>query len=84
MRADLGHVALVDLEHEIDAVLVELDDLGLDRGGEAAAAAIEVEDALDVGLDPRLRCRRCAAAAELRSSRCLVVDVVVALEGQRD
>ena len=29
-RADLGEVALVDLEHDVDAVLVELDDLGLD------------------------------------------------------
>ena len=43
--------ALVDLEHEIHAVLLELDDLGLDGGGEAALAAIDVEDALHVGLD---------------------------------
>ena len=50
-RADLGEVALVDLEHDIDAVLVELDDLGLDAGGEAALAAIQLEDPVDVGAD---------------------------------
>ena len=48
-RADLGEVAFVDLEHDIDAVLVELDDLGLDARREAALAAIEFEDPVDVG-----------------------------------
>ena len=41
----------MDLEHNVDAVLVQLDDLGLHRGGEAAAAGIGVQDALAVGLD---------------------------------
>ena len=40
---------LADLEDDVDAVLVELDDLGLDRGGEAALAAIELDDPGDVG-----------------------------------
>ena len=48
-RADLGEFALVDLEHDVDAVLVELDDLRLDAGGEAALAAIELDDPRDVG-----------------------------------
>ena len=48
-RADLGEVAFVDFEHDVDAVLVELDDLGLDARGEAALAAIELEDPVDVG-----------------------------------
>ena len=52
MPADAGARALVDLEHEVDAVLVELDDLGLDPGGVAAVAAVELEDAADGVLDP--------------------------------
>ena len=47
---DLGGAALVDLEHEVHAILLELDDLGLDGGREAALAAVDVEDALHVGL----------------------------------
>src|SRR5205814_10243368 len=49
------HVAFVDLEDEVDAALLELDDLGLDRGVVAAAAAIDGEDTLDVGLHTRAR-----------------------------
>ena len=52
-RADLREVALVNFEHDIDAVLVELDDLGLDAGGEAALAAIKLDDPVDVGADRR-------------------------------
>ena len=48
-RPDLGQVAFVDFEHDVDAVLVELDDLGLDARGEAALAAIKLEDPVDVG-----------------------------------
>ena len=47
---DLGRLALGDLEHEVHAVAVQLDDLGLHRGGEPALPAIDVEDALHVGL----------------------------------
>ena len=51
--ADAGFRPLVDLEHHIDAVLVELDDLRLDRGGVAALAAIELDDPGDVGAGAR-------------------------------
>ena len=44
---------LVDLEHDVDAVLVELDDLRLDAGGVAALAAIELDDPGDVGAGAR-------------------------------
>ena len=50
MRLTSVVVALVDLEHHVDAVLVEPDDLRLDGRGEAAALGVEVEDALPVGL----------------------------------
>ena len=49
--ADARARALVDLEHHIDAVLVELDDLRLDPGGVAALAPIELDDPGDVGAD---------------------------------
>ena len=50
--ADTGNRAFVDLEHQVDPVLVELDDLGLDLGGIAAVAAVELEDAADGVLHP--------------------------------
>ena len=48
-RADLGLVALVDFEHQVDAVLVELDNLGFDRRGEAALPLVELDNPIDVG-----------------------------------
>ena len=50
-RADLGQIAFVDLEHHVDAVLVELDDLGVDAGGKTALTAVKLKDAVDVGTD---------------------------------
>jgi hypothetical protein len=50
--AHAGRRALVDLEDQIDAVLRQLDDLGLDRRGEPFVTPIEVEDALHIGLHP--------------------------------
>jgi hypothetical protein len=47
--ADLRLGAFIDFEDQVDAVLVELDDLRLDARGESALAAIELEDAIDVG-----------------------------------
>ncbi len=41
--------ALVDLEDDVDAILLELDHLRIDGRGEAALAAIELDDAGDVG-----------------------------------
>src|SRR5205823_334629 len=49
--SDLGEVALVDLEHHVDAILVELDDLRFDTRGESALAAVEFKDPIDVGAD---------------------------------
>ena len=39
----------MDLEHDIDAVLVELDDLGFDPRCKPALAAIKLEDPVHVG-----------------------------------
>ena len=43
--------ALDDLEGDVDAVLRQLDDLGLDGRREAAVAVIDLQQALHVGLD---------------------------------
>ena len=51
--ADLRLRPFVDLEHHIDAVLVELDHLGIDGRGEAALPLVEFDDARDVGADLR-------------------------------
>src|SRR5690606_22867421 len=40
--------SLLDLEHEIHAVLVKLDDLRLDHGREPALAPVDVENALRI------------------------------------
>ena len=44
--------ALIDLEDQVDAILIELDDLGIDRRAEAAVPAIQLLNTLDVVLDP--------------------------------
>src|SRR6185437_4746340 len=38
---------------DVDAVLIELDDLGVDARSETALAAVQVEDPVDVGADGR-------------------------------
>ncbi len=77
---DLGRPALGDLEHEIDAVLLELDDFRLDRRGEAALAAIDVEDALHVGLRAGAGEHRARLELDLGGQRRRI-DLAVALEG---
>src|SRR3546814_5871371 len=47
--ADLRFRPFADLEHHIDAVLVELNHLGIDARGEATLALVEFDDARDVG-----------------------------------
>ena len=47
---DLRLPAFVDLEHEVDAVLRQLDDLRFDARGESTLTAIDVEDTLHVRL----------------------------------
>src|SRR5215207_681070 len=77
--ADLGLVALVDLEHEVDAVLLEVDHLRLDLSGEAALALVKLDDPLDVG--PDLRPSEDFAGLELDLGKDLVVlDALVALK----
>ena len=52
---DAGFLAFLDLEYEIDAVVRQLDDLRIDRDVETAAAVIDLDNALHVGLDRRPR-----------------------------
>ena len=78
-RTDLGEVALVNLEHHIDAVLVELDDLRFDAGREASLPAIELKDPVDIGADRRAG--EDLARRELDLRRDLVVlEALVALQ----
>src|SRR3546814_7241767 len=72
--------SLVELEGEVDAVLLELDDLRLDGRREAAGAAVDFQDALGVAL--HLGAREDHARAQLDLLRQgVVVDAIVALEG---
>ncbi len=75
-----GDVAFVDLEHEIDAALVELDDLGFDRGVVAAAASIDRQDALDVGLHARAGEDLARLGLHL-VAQLVVLDLAVTFEG---
>lgn len=76
---DPGRRPLVDLEHEIDPVLLERDDLGIDRGREAGIAPVEVEDALDVALHLRSRVDDARPKLDFLLQG-LVVELVVPLE----
>ncbi len=68
-----------DLEDQVDAVLVQLDDLRLDRGGEAALALIKLDDPVNVG--PNLGTGVDLARCELDLRRNLVVlDPLVAFK----
>ena len=68
-----------DREDQVDAVLRPLDDLRIDAGGEFAVAAIELDDALDVGL--HLGAGEDAARLDLHFlGEVLVGNLVVALE----
>src|SRR4029079_7108869 len=72
-------VALVDLEDDIDAVLVELNDLRVDARGESTLAAIQFEDAVDVGANRAAR--EDLPRRELNLRRDLVLlEALVALE----
>ena len=80
MRLISVDVALVDLEDDVDAVLVEADDLRLDASHRSGRAGIEIQDALPVGL--RQRRGEDGARAQLQlGPQLLVGDLVVALEG---
>src|SRR3546814_6966833 len=48
--ADTGERTFIDLEDQVDAVLLELDNLRLDRCGKAAGPPVDLLDALGIGL----------------------------------
>ncbi len=76
----LGGGALGDLEHHVDAVGVEVDDLGIDPGTIEALAPVDVEDALDVRLHPRAGIDGARLELHLRDER-LVFDLPIAFKG---
>ena len=74
-----GRRTFVDGEDQIDAVLRTLDDLRIDSCREFAVAAIELDDALNVGL--HLGARKDRARLELNFLlQILVGDLAVTLE----
>ena len=72
-------VAFVDFEDEVDAAVSALDDLGFDPHIEAAAAAIDFDDPLHVGLHGGARQRPARFRLDFGAQR-LVLDLLVALE----
>src|SRR5207302_9422520 len=63
--AHTGRRSLVNLENEIDAVFRQLDDLRLDACGEAAAAAVELQNAAHIVLHPGARIASARARLDL-------------------
>ena len=78
--ADQRGLALVDLEHHVHAVLVQVDDLRLDRRGITAGFGVAVQDALPVGLRQLRREHRAGTKLQL-APQLVVTQLVVALEG---
>src|SRR4029450_20870 len=76
---DAGLYALGNLEHEIDAVVRQLDDLRLDANVETSAAAVHFDDAGGVGLHDGTRERAAFLRLDFRLE-LLVLDLLVALE----
>lgn len=76
---DSGPRSFRDLEHQIDAVLLKLDDLRLHLGGETAAAAVDLQQALDIFLNPRAGIDTARSKLYL-AAQILVVEDVVTLE----
>ena len=75
-----GLLAFLDLEHQIDTVVRQFDDLRIDRHVEAAAAVIDLNDPLHIGLHHRFR----QGAARLRLNfglKLFVLGFFVTLEG---
>src|SRR5262249_55013255 len=76
---DRGLRPLVDLEHEINAVVGQLDDLGIDANIVAAGSSIDFENALNVGLDDGAR--ECAARLRLDLlGELIVLEPAIAFE----
>src|SRR6266545_4248044 len=76
---DIGARALVDLEHEINAAVGQVDDDRIDANVIATAASIDLDDALDVGLDDRARQRATLARLDLKLE-LVVLDLPIALK----
>jgi len=77
-EVDPQHAALgafIDLEHQVDALLRQLDHLGRHRRRDPARAAIELDNTLDVGL------HLCAGEDAARTDLHLVLQLVF-LEGR--
>jgi hypothetical protein len=82
-EADAAHPGrrpFVDLEDDVDAILLERDDLGFDGGGEAAVAPVEIKDALDVALHLGARIDDARLQLHFLLQR-IVAELVIALEG---
>src|SRR6185503_12852893 len=69
----------VDLEDDVDAILVELDDLRLDAGAVAALAAVELDDPGNVGAGARAGEDLARRKPDLRRD-LVVLDAPVALQ----
>jgi hypothetical protein len=77
---DPGLFALIDLEHQIDAVVRPIDDLGHHRNVETAVALINLENALHVGLDRGAR--QCTTVLGLDFlQQLLVLEPMIAFKG---
>src|SRR4029450_11537852 len=76
---DAGLYTLGNLEHEIDAVVWQLDDLRFDANIETSAAAVHFDDAGGVGLHDGTRERAAFLRLDFRLE-LLVLDLFVALE----
>src|SRR5262249_60310569 len=76
---DPGLYALVDLKNEIDAIIREFDDLGLDLHVETAAAAVDLDDARRVGLHDGARERSALLGLDF-AFQLFILDLLVALK----
>ena len=76
----LGGGPFRDLEHHVDAVGIEVDDLGIDLCAVEALAPVDVEDALNVGLHARAGIDGARLELHLRGEG-FVVDLPVAFKG---
>src|SRR6185312_10860596 len=76
---DLRRRALGDFEHEVDAILLELNDLWLNIGGKEALPAVDVENALHIALNLGAREHRSRLELDF-AGQCRGIDLAVALE----
>jgi hypothetical protein len=77
---DAGLIAFGYFEHQIDAVVRQFDDLGLDAHVEPSAAVIDFDDALHVGLHGRLGQRPARFRLHF-DLKLVVLGLLVAFEG---